>query len=312
MKGFNTNLSVYSKNEHLIPTEDSVKFDVIQTMENIVYTPATGETKITDPGYYRLFFLASPETTSQFAVFVNGSPVNTTITGLNKGSSQLTISVILMLQKNDIVTINNHTSANSHIHIPINSGGSLLGINIQLTMTKIAPMDYLWEIDKTCNWHHYEKNYEKFKKYLLSKCYLFIEGAYNYTDVFSKTTQLVPLEWPFHFTHDRCHNHVFHLSGTPEVVIEAEGLYDVFVDIITNGPAQLSLFVNGVFEPSTISGRDSGGNRCIVRQILKLKCGDVLTVRNYKSLLGEVTTSSNPGGTAIGYNANFMIFKLTN
>ena len=173
-------------------------------------------------------------------------------------------------------------------------------------------MDYLWELDKTCNWHHYEKQYEKFRKYLLSKCYLHIEGSYNYMDVFCKTIQTVPIDSPFYFNHSRVEHRILHLTGTPEVIVESDGLYDVFVDIITNEPSEISLFVNGNPELSTIAGRDSGCNRCIMRQLVRFKQGDILTVRNYKSLLGDISTSVNPGGSGIGYNANFMLFKLTN
>ena len=64
-------------------------------------------------------------------------------------------------------------------------------------------------------------------------------------------------------------------------------------------------------EPTTIFGRDSGANRCIIRQFIKLTKGDVLSVKNYSSSIGTINTSINTGGLAVGHCAFFMGFMLS-
>ena len=62
---------------------------------------------------------------------------------------------------------------------------------------------------------------------------------------------------------------------------------------------------------TSISGRDSGGNRCLVRQFIKLCKGDIVTIRNYQSLLGNLNTSLNTGGYEVGNCAFLMGFLLS-
>ena len=48
-----------------------------------------------------------------------------------------------------------------------------------------------------------------------------------------------------------------------------------------------------------------------MRQMIKLNKGDVLTLRNYESSVGTVTTTENPGGSFVGQSSMFMIFLLS-
>jgi hypothetical protein len=102
-----------------------------------------------------------------------------------------------------------------------------------------------------------------------------------------------------------------HINGTGIMTIPQEGIYDVFIDIATNESPQLALFINNVPEASFIFGRDSGGARCLGREFVKLCKGDVLSVRNYESHIGTLTTSINAGGNLVGQNCVFMLFRLS-
>jgi hypothetical protein len=61
---------------------------------------------------------------------------------------------------------------------------------------------------------------------------------------------------------------------------------------------------------TTVAGRDSGANRCLMRQFVKLDKGDILTIKNYESNNGIVHTALNPGGLQVGQNTQFMLFLL--
>lgn len=62
--------------------------------------------------------------------------------------------------------------------------------------------------------------------------------------------------------------------------IHRTGDYDIFNDIITDRPSQFTVFVNNVPYLDTASGRDSGGNRDLLRNIIHLKKGDIVSIRN--------------------------------
>jgi hypothetical protein len=80
---------------------------------------------------------------------------------------------------------------------------------------------------------------------------------------------------------------------------DAQGNYDTY------------LFVNGNPDLSTVSGRESGAARTIMRQFIKLNKDDVVEVRNYQSHTGTINNSVNPGGSYVGNNKQFMLFLLT-
>ena len=311
MKGFNTHGTFYSKQSQVVNVEAPVLFDTVSNVENLTFNLTNGEIKIVESGVYKVSFLTGTATSAQFTFFVNGVPLDYTTEGLNKGASQLSISNLVTLNKNDVVTVVNHTSAQP-ITIPSYTGGSLPGISMEIGVIKIAPLPNMCDYDKTCNWRHYEKYYEKFREYLLSKCYLQIDGSPSYIDAVTLVTQSVPVNSAFNWSYNKVDYQLYHKSGTETITVKHSGVYDLFVDVITNEPSELCLFINGTADLTAISGRDSGGNRCVLRQLVKLNCGDVLSVRNYKSILGTITTALNPGGNAIGYNSNFMLFKLSN
>lgn len=62
---------------------------------------------------------------------------------------------------------------------------------------------------------------------------------------------------------------------------------------------------------STVNGRDSGANRVLMRQFVKLCKGDILEVRNYESYSGTLHTPLNSGGTIPGHPCFFMAFLLS-
>ena len=96
-----------------------------------------------------------------------------------------------------------------------------------------------------------------------------------------------------------------------EIIIKQSGIYDVFVDIITDQSLQMAIFINNLPYDNAIFGRDSGASRTLLRQFIQLNCGDILSVRNYESHIGSVDTAENPGGDVVGQNASLMVFLLT-
>lgn len=314
LKGFNTHGVFYSKGEQIINLEQPVLFDLSQNVNNIQYVDGSGGAiKILEDGCYKIFFSATTASACQFAFFVNGVPVDATCTGTNKGAGLVSIRAILPLNKNDLLTVRNHTSP-SHIHITGNAGGLDLtpGVSTIVTLFKLAPLVQpplpVYDNGAHCKM----PSYKAFRQYLLGKKKLQIDGAQAYTSATASTRQELNINDSIYFSTNQLENYrIEHIQGSTTFTILRDGIYDVFGDVITYQPAELTIFVNNTPEVSTTFGRDSGGNRTLIRQILKLKVGDVLTVRNYESALGKVITTTNAGGMYIGQNAMFMLFRLS-
>lgn len=73
----------------------------------------------------------------------------------------------------------------------------------------------------------------------------------------------------------------------------------------------LSVFINDKPVANTISGGDSGANRTLLRQIVRLCKGDVVTIRNWQSTLGAITLTSIAGGFFVNTCATLSIYKLS-
>jgi hypothetical protein len=192
-----------------------------------------------------------------------------------------------------------------------NSGGLQESNSVLMTVFKIAPLCR----PKCEPVHHHlarklEHLYPYFKTYLLEKDELQIAGAKSFISVNSKTVQVVPQNNAFYFSNKFLDREMEYRNGDTKMEIEVTGLYDVFADISTNEPLQLALFINGTADMSTICGRDSGGNRTLLRQFVFLKRGDCLTINNFQSASATVTTSENAGGSIPGNNTMFMAFLL--
>jgi len=310
LKGFNTHGTFTSTTTQIVNIESDVEFSNGINVENLYWDPLSpSNIKILEDGIYKCFFVLTTNTACQFAFAINGVAVDYTIQGTNKGAGQLTSRVILDLKKNDILSIKNHTSANP-ITLSINAGGQLPTMSALLTVFKITKSMTLPIIAPCVNEYHV-KYYNQFKAFLLNDRCLQLEGSPVYFTYSSSNHQIVPINSSFDWEYTALNKEVWHSQGTEHLEIEHHGIYDIFADIITKEPAQLAIFINGVPDMTTISGRDSGGNRCIVRQFLKLSKGDIITVRNYQSLLGELNTSLNTGGTQVGHCAFFMGFLLS-
>lgn len=313
MKGFNIHGSFWNLSAQSLAQEADVVFGGFQNVNGLMWNPTGNnpeQIKVCEDGVYKLFFLANIATPAQFTFFVNGNSIDASTQGVNKGASQTTLRIILELKKNDIVTVRNHTSAGALLVLSANAGGPLNSVSAILTMFKIAP---LCKPDrKECKLNRYhDRCYDKFRDYLIHQDCLQVQGSPAYLALSADTSQSIPLNSAFDWTNTLIQKHVRHIQGTPSITITEDGVYDIFVDIATNEAPQITVFVNDCAEPSFIFGRESGGARCLGRQLLRLCRGDCLTVKNQESNIGTLTTSINAGGNLVGQNCVWMLFKLS-
>ena len=162
---------------------------------------------------------------------------------------------------------------------------------------------------KTCDF--YTSNKKDFKRHSLTNKHLLLTGANAHLGVSAAAPQKVTINENFNWSTELVKRDIKYTQGMDNITIKQSGTYDIFADIICNESVQIALFVNGKPLPSTIFGRDSGAVRCLMRQMIKLYRGDLITVNNYESSIGTVTVAENPGGNAVGQSATFTLFLLS-
>jgi hypothetical protein len=310
--GFDVAGTFSNTNTQVVATEAPVVFDTSSNVTGLGWNSLNGgNVNILEDGVYKVFFLATTPTPAQFAFAVNGVPIADSTQGSSKGAGQITIRSLLELKKGDVLNVFNHVSANGSITINSNAGGSMNNIAAILTIFKIAPLVKPCIKPVDCKLaKRFECYYEKFKTYLLCKDCFMIAGSTSYISVVSSALQTVGPNESFYWPTNVLYRDVNHIQGYDNINIEKSGLYDIFTDICTDEPLQYALFVNGNVVPNTIFGRDSGANRCLMRQFVVLNKGDQVQIRNYLSYANPVNTAINAGGQFIGQNSLFIAFML--
>ena len=310
LKGFNIRGTFYTTTTQTVATESDVVFDTQSNVNGLTwFYSSPSQIVVTEDGIYKIFFLGTNTVPLQLSLSINGVPIDYTTQGLNKGASQLTLRTIIELKKNDIISVKNHTSYNGSIVLSSNTGGVQLSLSALLSVFKISP-SCKSKLD-VCELNSYhKKSYDVFKNYLLNQKCLQIVGSPAYATLSSDIVQKIDICNSYDWSTTALQNNIHHNQGATTITINEDGIYDVFTDILTNEPSQLALFINETPEVSTIFGRDSGGSRCLMRQFVKLLKGDIISVRNYESYSGILTSGNNAGGNLVAQNCLFMIFKL--
>ncbi len=310
LKGFNIRGSFFTKTAQTVLPEQDLVFDNFINVNGLQWNPTGSnpeQVKVLEDGVYKIFANAHVGVSAQFAITVNGVAVIPGIQGINKGATPLTSRTLLQLKKGDVLTVRNHTTS-PFFNITTHAGGLQETISLIFTIFKIAPLASVVEECKLNN--HHKKCYEKFKSYLLSRCDLQVAGPRSYFSVTGDVHQTIVLNDAFDWPNNALIEGMHHHQGTKMFKVEHDGIYDLFVDTLAYESQQLTLFINGLPDLSTTFGRDSGGGRLLMRQLVKLNKGDVLTVNNYESNTLALNTSINAGGLLVGHNALFMGFIL--
>jgi hypothetical protein len=319
MNGFNVHGSFYADDSHSYVANDDVEFDLQANVAGMEMTnglnPSGSDAsyiKVFEEGIYFLYFFIDTTTACQFTVAVNGVPVETTTQGTNSGSGQLSIRTLLPLQKNDVVTVRNYISNTPTIVTQANAGGTQVAMNAELVMYKIANLVKAMPVHVECRIpERYKKCFEQFREYLLRNHKLQIAGLPVLLSTVLSTYQQVPVNDAIDWCNNVVERHAYHLPGTATTTVFRDGIYDISADIITDEPAQWTVFINGVAETTTTTGRDSGSARILLRQLVKLNKGDHVAVRNYEANAGTLNVARNPGGTEPGNGASLTLICLS-
>ena len=148
----------------------------------------------------------------------------------------------------------------------------------------------------------FEEIYKYYKYRLLKDHELMPAGSTAYLNSYDNDASNTPRQAPVEIVNVDLSKNIDHLyPGSPFYVREA-GVYLLFYMASTDNPSQYCVFVNGVQEPLTRTGQNSGSGQMILRTMLRLKENDAVLVRNSESTAVVIYTQQNIGGSQIGNN----------
>lgn len=313
LEGFDAYGKFFTQTSQTVAVESSVTFDQHSEVRCLSHVIGSSDVTIEKSGLYHLFGLVATTQVAQFGIFVNGSVLPQSVVGTNKGAGQLSSRVLSELKKGDIVSWRNHTSATS-VTLAMNPGGTIPAISGELEIVRIAPLcspkkekrDPCHPVERYCE----PSKVRDFKDWLLCQKKPQIQGSEAIIALRVTTPQTINLGEPITWKIKTIDRNVGYIQGEDKIYVCESGEYDILVDVTSNQADQFTLFVNGKPINTTTTGQDSGSSRCLIRTIQPLCKGDYVTLVNWKSSVNPVVTSLNPGGTEVGLNASFIMYRL--
>ena len=290
-----------------------VDWNTIAENYNIDYLQEGAPFFVRESGYFIVFLEVGTAEACQFSIEVNGVLNPLTVISSNSGAGQVLLRSFLALQEDDNIVIRNNFSG-----ITVNSntyaGGTNPGNGTTITIFKIAPLCVPVPNEKKAKHagRKHRKLFEKLECQLAKDCELMTKG-YNVTGSFmNRLDQLIPLEGDVVFnelTED--HRITWDPLAPTQVKIEEDGVYNIFFQLNTQTAGQLSVTVNGVPNENTTSGINKGAGQITGRSLLSLHKGDILTLRNHSSNIGDLQITSYAGGLANCVSVLFMLYKIS-
>lgn len=128
-----------------------------------------------------------------------------------------------------------------------------------------------------------------------------------YGTIYSYKPQVVCSEHPFVFQRNKNLKNIKHNCGDEEIIICLTGIYVLSFRAIFECPSQVAWYVNGCVINSTIT---TGANQAVETNILELKQGDKLTLRNHLSKNNIKTYISNAGTAKPSNNVLVTLYKI--
>jgi hypothetical protein len=140
LKGCESYYLVDSTALQKINLEDPVYWNYDSVTYKTYFKTGESTVKVLENGIYYLHFDLQAKTPSQFTIYVNGVPDQSTITGIDSGSGQVSIRQLLELHKGDVLSVKNHSSFLNPVITVMNPGGSNPGINAVFFGQRFGPI----------------------------------------------------------------------------------------------------------------------------------------------------------------------------
>jgi hypothetical protein len=140
LKGCESYYLVDSTSSQKLNLEDTVSWSYNNALYKVYFKSGEQTVKVLESGIYYMHFDLQGRTPSQFTIYINGLPEQTTITGIDSGSGQVSIRQLLELHKGDILSVKNHSSFLNPVITVMNPGGTIPGINAIFLGQRFGPI----------------------------------------------------------------------------------------------------------------------------------------------------------------------------
>lgn len=127
---------IYSTGEQTIQPEDPVIFESNSLVVGFVHTPPSPFIVIVNAGIYKVEFSITGNIPNQFSVFVNGSPVQSSVYASSIGTQQNNGVALLSLNVGDVVTVVNHSTGLS-VTLSNTVGGTQPNVNASVFIERL-------------------------------------------------------------------------------------------------------------------------------------------------------------------------------
>lgn len=238
--GSNAYVNLYNTDTiQKIPINGPLTESLFGPVQNVDHPTPNGPVYVRESGTYLIAYSIETDQPCQFAIYVNGILKPDTVLGTNSGSGQIVSRQILQLEKDDNVIVRNHTSSvlSGSVEVIQFAGGTAPQANVQFVLTKIAPHKKYWcQTDNLRHNKDHDKRKElycKLERKLLCDPELQLEGVDAYGMFFTQSPQTVSIGGSVLF--DKCTDTqcIRHVSGSGDVLIEKNGVYNVYAMIAT-------------------------------------------------------------------------------
>jgi hypothetical protein len=129
---------VFNDSAQTVPLETDITFNKNGLLSpGITHALDGAGVEFTTPGIYEVTFSVSGVEPSQMTLFLNGSPVTSSVYGSGAGTQQNTGQVLIQVASGDVLTLRNHTSA-SAVTLQTLAGGTQTNVNASLVIEKVA------------------------------------------------------------------------------------------------------------------------------------------------------------------------------
>lgn len=159
--------------------------------------------------------------------------------------------------------------------------------------------------------HKFDMNdiYQYFKNRLITDNHLMVTGSNAYLFAGNKENQDIPLLHQVKFENIYLDYNIEITHADSPFFVREDGIYMIFFAMATDASAQFTLFVNGIENPLTRLGTNSGAGQVISRHLVALKKDDNVVIRNYLSQ-NTVTSQTKSGGLLDGNDLAAIFVKI--
>lgn len=304
--------SIFNVSAESLGIGSPVTFDSNQNLLNIDHVLGSGDIAIRKSGVYFVIYAVNTDQPLQLSLFVNNVYQQVTNIGKNTGATQLFAETLLNLKKNDVITLRNWISGVNPVVIPVAAGGTLIGVNAEIVLMKVAPLpEDVACLDEDMKINRKQRHFfKKLEEKMLCDPALLLNFTDTHGAFYRVSQQTLNVGDSVIFEGNNNVRGMTNAPGTGNIVVNKSGAYYFTFAVESNKASQFTVFINGIPDLTTTAGINKAAGQLILRQILMLKAGDVLSVRNYISSIGSIDTSLNAGGLAQGTQATLIVYRL--